>query len=60
MSTDIELFEPAPPPVTLFGTAISPVFAGFLFNLAIGTVFAGISGVVYAVLQRWSGGRRQK
>jgi membrane-bound metal-dependent hydrolase YbcI (DUF457 family) len=44
----------------LFGMTISPVFAGFLFNLAIGTVFAGISGVVYAVLQRWSGGSRQK
>lgn len=54
---------PLPGPVeqvTLFGMAISPVFAGFLFNLAIGTVFAGISGVVYAVLQRWSGGSRQK
>ena len=54
---------PLPGPVEevlLFGIAISPVFAGFLFNLAIGTVFAGISGVVYALLQRWSGGTRQK
>ncbi len=32
----------------------------FLFNLAVGTVFAGTGGVVYAMLQRWSGGRRQK
>jgi hypothetical protein len=45
----------APPP----GQA-APIEEVFLFNLAIGTVFAGISGVVYAMLQRWSGGRRQK
>jgi hypothetical protein len=45
----------APPP----GQA-APVEEVFLFNLAIGTVFAGVSGVVYAMLQRWSGGRRQK
>jgi hypothetical protein len=45
----------APPP----GPA-APIEEVFLFNLAIGTVFAGISGVVYAMLQRWSGGRRQK
>ncbi|HLZ29389.1 MAG TPA: hypothetical protein VKV73_18895 [Chloroflexota bacterium] len=54
---------PLPGPVeelVVFGVGISPVVAGFLFNLALGTVFAGISGVVYAVLQRWSGGTRQK
>jgi hypothetical protein len=55
----------APPPgavedLVVFGFAISPVVAGFLFNLAMGTVFAGISGVVYALFQRWSGGTRQK
>ena len=38
----------------------APIGDVFLFNLAIGTVFAGIGGVVYALLQRWSGGRRQK
>ncbi len=38
----------------------APIADVFLFNLAIGTVFAGIGGVVYALLQRWSGGRRQK
>jgi hypothetical protein len=32
----------------------------FLFNVAIGTVFAGIGGVVFATLKRWSGGRRQQ
>jgi hypothetical protein len=30
----------------------------FVRNLAIGTLFAGLSGVVYMVIQRWSGGRR--
>jgi len=44
----------APPP-----GAAAPIEEVFLFNLAIGTVFAGISGVVYAMLRRWSGGRRQ-
>ena|SRR5258708_24265308 len=29
----------------------------FVRNLAIGTLFAGLSGVVYMVVQRWSGGR---
>jgi hypothetical protein len=38
----------------------APIEEVFLFNLAIGTVFAGIGGVVYAMLKRWSGGRRQK
>jgi hypothetical protein len=46
------LAPPAGPPV--------PAEDRFVFNLAIGTVFAGISGVMYALLQRWSGGRRQK
>ncbi|MGI9145070.1 MAG: hypothetical protein ACR2IK_00725 [Chloroflexota bacterium] len=36
-----------------------PVEEVFLFNLAIGTVFAGLGGVAYTVLRRWSGGRRQ-
>jgi len=30
----------------------------FAANLVIGTVFAGVSGVVYALVQRWSGGQR--
>ena len=38
----------------------APIEEVFLFNLAIGTVFAGIGGVVFAMLQRWSGARRQK
>jgi len=38
----------------------SPVEDVFLSNLVIGTVFAGIGGVVYAMLQRLSNGPRQK
>jgi hypothetical protein len=34
--------------------------AYFIKNLAIGTLFAGLSGVVYMVVQRWSGGRRTR
>lgn len=30
----------------------------FVRNLVIGTLFAGVSGLVYAAVQRWSGGRR--
>jgi hypothetical protein len=30
----------------------------FVRNLAIGTLFAGLSGVMYLVVQRWSGRRR--
>src|SRR5579864_2361245 len=33
---------------------------GFARNLVIGTLFAGLSGVVYAVVQRWSGGQRRR
>jgi hypothetical protein len=32
----------------------------FIKNLAIGTLFAGLSGVVYVLVQRWSGGRRSR
>jgi uncharacterized membrane protein len=39
---------------------VAPIEEVFLFNLTIGTVFAGIGGVVFAMLQRWSGARRQK
>jgi hypothetical protein len=48
----MSMAPPAGPPV--------PIEERFLFNLAIGTVFAGIGGVVYAMLQRRSGARRQK
>jgi hypothetical protein len=41
-------------------TPVGVVEEVFLNNLAIGTVFAGISGVVYSLVQRWSGGRRQR
>jgi hypothetical protein len=37
-----------------------PIEEYFVSNLAIGTLFAGVSGVVYAAVQRWSGSRRQK
>jgi len=39
---------------------VVPIEDVFLYNLAIGTVFAGIGGVVFAMLKRWSGERRQK
>ena len=32
----------------------------FVSNLVIGIVFAGVSGVVYVLVQRWSGGRRTR
>jgi hypothetical protein len=41
-------------------TPMEVVEEGFVYNLAIGTVFAGLSGVVYALVQRWSGGRRAR
>jgi hypothetical protein len=41
-------------------TPMAVVEEGFIDNLAIGTVFAGLSGVVYALVQRWSGGRRAR
>jgi hypothetical protein len=33
---------------------------GFARNLIIGTVFAGLSGLVYALVQRWSSGQRPR
>jgi hypothetical protein len=33
---------------------------GFGRNLLVGTVFAGLSGLVYALVQRWSGGQRSR
>jgi hypothetical protein len=41
-------------------TPVSIVQEVFLSNLAIGTVFAGVSGVVYSLVQRWSSGRRAR
>ena len=32
----------------------------FAQNLVIGTVFAGLSGIVFALVQRWSGGQRPR
>jgi hypothetical protein len=46
------MVPPAPPPEMLL--------LGFARNLVIGTVFAGLSGVVYALVQRWSGGPRTR
>jgi len=36
------------------------LMVGFARNLVIGTVFAGLSGVVYTLVQRWSGGQRTR
>lgn len=47
------LLAPTPTPVAV-------IEQGIAYNLAIGTVFAGISGLVYALVQRWSGGRRTR
>ena len=33
---------------------------GFARNLLIGTLFSGLSGVVYALVQRWSDGQRRR
>jgi hypothetical protein len=41
-------------------TPVQAVEEIFLSNLAIGTVFAGVSGLVYSLVQRWSGGRRSR
>jgi hypothetical protein len=42
-------------------TPLDVIEFGFARNLIIGTIFAGLSGVVYAVVQRWSaGGRRPR
>jgi hypothetical protein len=46
------LVPPTPPPDVLA--------VGFLHNLIVGTLFAGLSGVVYALVQRWSGGQRRR
>jgi hypothetical protein len=46
------MVPPIPPPEALA--------VGFARNLIIGTVFAGLSGVVYALVQRWSGGQRSR
>ena len=44
-----------PPPLPLDALEF-----GFARNLLIGTVFAGLSGVVYLLVQRWSGGQRPR
>jgi hypothetical protein len=36
--------------------SVEEIFAN---NLVYGALFAGVSGVVYALVQRWSGGRRR-
>lgn len=46
------MVPPTPPPQELA--------FGFGRNLVIGTLFAGLSGVVYALVQRWSGGQRSR
>jgi hypothetical protein len=38
----------------------APVEEYFVRNLATGILFAGLSGVMYFVVQRWSGARRSK
>jgi hypothetical protein len=42
------------------GPEVASIEEYFIKNLAIGTLFAGLSGVVYVLVQRWSGGRRSR
>jgi hypothetical protein len=51
--TAASLMVPPPPPMEVLAL-------GFARNLIIGTVFAGLSGVVFALVQRWSGGQRSR
>ena len=44
-------------PAAAPANVVQEVFAN---NLLIGTVFAGVSGVVYFLVQRWSSGRRSR
>jgi cellobiose-specific phosphotransferase system component IIC len=44
-----------PPPPTL-----DVLEFGFAKNLLIGTLFAGLSGIVYALVQRWSDDQRRR
>jgi hypothetical protein len=46
------MMQPTPPPEALW--------IGFGRNLITGTVFAGLSGIVYVLVQRWSGGQRSR
>ena len=38
----------------------APIEDVFITNLVIGAVFAGVRGVVYMLVRRWSGGRRTR
>jgi hypothetical protein len=51
--TAASLMVPPPPPLE----ALEEQFAQ---NLILGTLFAGLSGLVFALVQRWSGGRRSR
>jgi hypothetical protein len=46
------MVPPAPP--------LDVLLVGFGHNLLVGTVFAGLSGLVYALVQRWSAGQRPR
>jgi hypothetical protein len=46
------MMQPTPPAEALW--------IGFGRNVLTGTIFAGLSGVVYVLVQRWSGGQRPR
>ena len=46
------MMRPTPPPEALW--------IGFGRNVLTGTIFAGLSGIVYVLVQRWSGGQRPR
>lgn len=51
--TAASVMVPPPPP-------LERLEEQFAQNLIIGTIFAGLSGVVFALVQRWSGGQRPR
>jgi hypothetical protein len=54
------LMAPQPVGIAPPATAASVAEEGFIYNLAIGTAFAGASGVVYALVQRVTRGRKSR
>jgi hypothetical protein len=51
--TAAAVLAPGPPPLDVLEFS-------FARNLVVGTVFAGLAGLVYTLAQRWSGGRRSR
>jgi hypothetical protein len=54
------LMAPAATAIAPPATVMSVAEEGFVYNLVIGTAFAGASGVVYALVQRMTRGRKPR